>query len=73
MIDNTKMFNKTILGVTIFAISICSIKEKDFELHSLEFFHQDQISLTPAATGAYDGQAIGGDLVINSFNTPHLY
>jgi hypothetical protein len=73
MIDNTKMFNKTIAGVTIFAISICSIKEKDFEQHSLEFFHQDQISLTPAASGAYGGQAIGGDWVINSFNTTHLY
>jgi hypothetical protein len=73
MIDNTKMFNKTIAGVTIIAISISSIKEKDFELHNMDLFHQDQISLTPAASGAYGGQAIGGDWVINSFNTHSLY
>jgi hypothetical protein len=73
MIDNTKMFNKTIAGVTIFAISISSIKEKDFEQHILEFFHQDQISMTPAASGAYGEKAIGGDWLINSFNTPHLF
>lgn len=67
MEDNTKIFienviNKTIAGVTIFAVTVCAVKE--IELHSLEFFHQDQIHNAMAASGAYGGQAIGADFLI---------
>jgi hypothetical protein len=67
MEDNIKIFNgnvinKTVAGVTIFAVTVCAVKE--IELHSSEIFHQDQIYNTIAATGAYGGQAIGGDWLI---------
>lgn len=67
MEDNTKMFkvngvNKTIAGIIIVGVTACAVKE--IELHSLDLFHQDQITNTIAASGNYGGQAIGGDWLV---------
>jgi hypothetical protein len=63
MEDYTKIFEKICVNksIAIGLISVVTISSiKDIELHSMEFFPQDQITLTPSATGAYGVQAIGG-------------
>jgi hypothetical protein len=71
MEDNTKMYkvnrvNKTIAGIIIVGVTVCAVKE--IELHTLDFFHQDQINNTMAASGNYSGQAIGAHWLVKTYS-----